>query len=45
MDFDNDMYRANEMCWSTGMYSDICNCDCCQYSYDCSGSNTSWDED
>lgn len=35
---------ANERCWSTGIYTNNCDCGMCDHSYECSGSDTDDDE-
>ena len=32
-----DANLANERCWETGNYSDLCVCDICEHSGECSG--------
>lgn len=41
----NDYNEANEKCWITGMWDDMCICELCEHNYDCSGSNVDWDDD
>ena len=36
---------ANEICWATGKYSSNCDCNTCDHSFECSGSNVDDDDD
>lgn len=38
------MMDLNEKCWETGYYSDECICELCDHRYECSGYDSSEDD-
>ena len=38
-------YLANEKCWETGCFGDMCCCEVCIHQHECSGSECDDEED
>lgn len=39
------MNEYNEMCWKTGLWLDVCDCQTCSHRSECSGSDLHDDDD
>ena len=35
----------NEICWTTGVFTDLCDCNLCPHRFECSGSEMEEDEE
>ena len=39
------MREYNELCWNSGVYSDLCDCALCSHKDECSGADLTEDDD